>query len=108
MSLYLALCALAIGLGLPIGFPIGLVKSRFIRAPMLPILMILPPFCYSIYVLRAPLSPNDDIGPVFWIPMVLVVYAIPLVFWCISTGCGYYLGRKRWLDREAERDGIIG
>ena len=107
MSLYLTLCALAIGLGLPIGFPIGLVKSRFIRAPMLPILMTLPPLGLSIYVVHM-LSPNDDIGPVFWIPVILMHYGIPMIFWCISTGCGYYLGRKRRLDREAERGGIIG
>jgi hypothetical protein len=107
MSSYLLLCGMAIGLGLPIGFPIGLVKSRFMCPLMLPLLMILPPLGLSIDVVRA-LPTDDDIGPVFGILILLVVYAIPLLLWCISAGFGYYLGRKHWLDREAERGGIIG
>ena len=39
MSSYLLLCGMAVGLGLSIGFPIGLVKSRFMCPLMLPLLM---------------------------------------------------------------------
>jgi len=105
MSLfYLSLCALAYVIGLPFGVLIGSWK-RSARTFLLPLLMIAPPFCLGAWMFHIV---NDDIGPVFWTGVALVHFSIPLVFWCIATGSGYYLGRNRRLNQIAEHGGQIG
>ena len=102
---YLSLCTLAYVVGLPTGYAFGILKWRWVRMPILPILMIAPALFVAVWMLNLA---NDDIGPLFWVPVALGYFAIPLSFWSLAVGCGYYAGSKRRLYRQTQNNGMIG